>query len=116
MNDKYDDRIVRLLQLYMIGEITDEERQELEVWRDKNEENRRFFEDICHEKLFAGEVSLFRKIDEVKALRHFERLTGNRGGKVLRRYMGVGGDTRRCCYSRFWLSGYGSGDSPGRRV
>lgn len=88
MNDKYDDRIVRLLQLYMIGEITDEERQELEVWRDKNEENRRFFEDICHEKLFAGEVSLFRKIDEVKALRHFERLTGNRGGKVLRRYMG----------------------------
>ena len=73
MGNRYNDRIVRLLQLYMVGDITGEERQELEKWCGEKEKNRRFFEKICREKVFAGEEVLYRKIDERGAFRAFEK-------------------------------------------
>lgn len=88
MNSKYDDRIVRLFQLYMIGEITDEERGELECWCRKDAKNRRFFEKVCREKVFAEEAPSYQKIDEEKAFRLFEMRTENIERKGRHRHVG----------------------------
>lgn len=80
----YNDRIVQLLQLYLVGEITEDEKRELEEWCGKEEENRRFLEQICREGLFAEEHPLYQKIDDRKALQVFEKQTR----KGSRRYVG----------------------------
>ena len=73
MENQYSDRIVRLLQLYLLGDITEEERQELEDWCKETPQNRNLFEQICQEDLFSKERSVYEKIDDTKALRTFEK-------------------------------------------
>jgi len=73
MDNQYSDRIVRLLQLYLLGDITEEERQELEDWCKETPQNRNLFEQICQEDLFSKERSVYEKIDDTKALRTFEK-------------------------------------------
>ena len=72
MKDQYSDRIVRLIQLYLVGNITGEEQRELEEWCDASKKNRCFLEQICREELFSEERFVYRQIDDVKALRIFE--------------------------------------------
>ena len=48
MEHQYSDRIVRLLQLYLLGDITEEERQELEDWCEEAPRNRKLFEQLVH--------------------------------------------------------------------
>ena len=73
MENQYSDRIVRLLQLYLLGDITEEELQELEDWCKETPQNRNLFEQICQEDLFSKERSVYEKIDDTKALRTFEK-------------------------------------------
>ena len=73
MENQYSDRIVRLLQLYLLGDITEEERQELEDWCKETPQNRNLFEQICQEDLFSKERCVYEKIDDTKALRTFEK-------------------------------------------
>ena len=73
MENQYSVRIVRLLQLYLLGDITEEERQELEDWCKETPQNRNLFEQICQEDLFSKERSVYEKIDDTKALRTFEK-------------------------------------------
>lgn len=73
---KIDERIIRLMQLYLTGEISDEERRELEVWCEVRESNRRFFERICREDLFAREHGLYTRVDDRKAWARFKRSVG----------------------------------------
>ena len=73
MENQYSDRIVRLLQLYLLGDITEEERQELEDWCKETPQNRNLFEQICQEDLFSKERSVYEKIDDTKALSTFEK-------------------------------------------
>ena len=73
MENQYSDRIVRLLQLYLLGDITEEERQELEDWCKETPQNRNLFEQICQEDLFSKERSVYENIDDTKALRTFEK-------------------------------------------
>ena len=73
MENQYPDRIVHLLQLYLLGDITKEERQELEVWCEEKVRNRQLFEQICQEDLFSKERFVYEKIDDTKALRTFEK-------------------------------------------
>ena len=73
MENQYSDRIVRLLQLYLLGDITEEERKELEDWCKETPQNRNLFEQICQEDLFSKERSVYEKIDDTKALRTFEK-------------------------------------------
>ena len=64
MEHQYSDRIVRLLQLYLLGDITEEERQELEDWCEEAPRNRKLFEQICQEDLFSKERYVYEKINE----------------------------------------------------
>ena len=73
MEHQYSDRIVRLLQLYLLGDITEEERQELEDWCEEAPRNRKLFEQICHEDLFSKERYVYEKIHDTKAFSVFEK-------------------------------------------
>lgn len=73
MEHQYSDRIVRLLQLYLLGDITEEERQELEDWCEETPRNRKLFEQICQEDLFSKERYVYEKINDTKAFSVFEK-------------------------------------------
>ena len=73
MEHQYSDRIVRLLQLYLLGNITEEERQELEDWCEEAPRNRKLFEQICQEDLFSKERYVYEKIHDTKAFSVFEK-------------------------------------------
>ena len=73
MEHQYSDRIVRLLQLYLLGDITEEERQELEDWCEEKVRNRQLFEQICQEDLFSKERYVYEKIHDTKAFSVFEK-------------------------------------------
>lgn len=73
MEHQYSDRIVRLLQLYLLGDITEEERQELEDWCEEAPRNRKLFEQICQEDLFSKERYVYEKIHDIKAFSVFEK-------------------------------------------
>ena len=73
MEHQYSDRIVRLLQLYLLGDITEAERQELEDWCEEAPRNRKLFEQICQEDLFSKERYVYEKIHDTKAFSVFEK-------------------------------------------
>ena len=84
MKNQYSDRIVRLLQLYLLGNMTEEERQELESWCEDAPRNRKLFEQICQEDLFSKEHAVYKEINDTKALHVFEK----RVRKVSPKYIG----------------------------
>ena len=58
MERKIDDRIIELMQLRLTGGISPAEETELGAWLEEREENRRFFERVSREELFAREHGL----------------------------------------------------------
>lgn len=83
MEYRYSDKIVRLIQSYLIGDISETELSELEDWCRADDRNRTFFERVCQEKIFAKEQSVYRKIDERKAFDTFARWTKRRVGREI---------------------------------
>ena len=73
---KVDERIIQLIQLHLTGEISDEDKRELEAWCEAREGNRRFFERICREDLFAREHGLYARVDDRRAWIRFKRSVG----------------------------------------
>ena len=73
MKGNVNNRIPRLLQLYLLGEITPEEQKELEFWCKQKESNRYFFEQIQKENLLAQEHFLYKRIDKYKAFSIFKQ-------------------------------------------
>lgn len=80
----YNERILRLLQLYLLKPLSDQERQELEDWCAEREENRLFFKRVQEDDLLSKELAIYRRIDETEAKRRFRRRVGlirREGGK-----------------------------------
>ena len=69
----FNEKIVRMIRLYLSGAISEEERQELKFWVEESEGNRRFFEEMKEEGRFAEEFPEFCRIDMEKGWRRFER-------------------------------------------
>ena len=69
----FNEKIVRMIRLYLSGVISEEERQELERWIQESERNRRFFEEMKEEGRFAEEFPEFCRIDMEKGWRRFEQ-------------------------------------------
>ena len=59
----FNEKIVRMIRLYLSGAISEEERQELERWVEESEGNRRFFEEMKEEGRFAEEFPEFCHIN-----------------------------------------------------
>lgn len=68
-----NDRIVRLLLLELLGEINQEERRELDLWFNRNERNRQFFQQIREESFLDKEHAFYEKTDTEKAIFDFKR-------------------------------------------
>lgn len=80
----FNERILRLLQLYLLKPLSDQEQQELEDWCAEREENRLFFKRVREDDLLSKELAVYRRIDEAKAKRRFRRRVGlipREGGK-----------------------------------
>lgn len=69
----FNEKIVRMIRLYLSGAISEEERQELKFWVEESEGNRRFFEEMKEEGRFAEEFPEFCRIDMEKGWRRFEQ-------------------------------------------
>lgn len=85
--EDYHYRIVGLIQQYLCGKITADEREELEKWLEQSPENRTFYQTWSPEEL-EKRSSFFQDIDTGLAFRRFEQRTGRRPAAFfLRRYM-----------------------------
>ena len=69
----FNEKIVRMIRLYLSGAISEEERQELERWVEESEGNRRFFEEMKEEGRFAEEFPEFCRINMEEGWRRFEQ-------------------------------------------
>ena len=73
-----DEEIIRLIELYLSGGLTDEERQALEEWRKSSPKNGAFLDSLAQGKSFATEWKLYRSLDSPKAMSRFVRSVGIR--------------------------------------
>lgn len=69
---KYNEHIIYLIQLYMLGELSSEEEAELKKWCAANPSHELFFNRMKEEQNMAHEFPLYMQIDDQKAIRHFE--------------------------------------------
>jgi Fe2+-dicitrate sensor, membrane component len=78
--DKLDrNRIEELLPRYCDGQVTEEERLQVEAWMDESEENRRKAKQVHALCLAADTVQVIKKVDTEKALSRVKsRMTGKR--------------------------------------
>ncbi len=82
METDFNNRIIRLMQLHLLGTISEEERKELESWCQTDDDNQHFFEQICGENVLSKERMLYLNIDEEKAYRQFRQQTKTATGKL----------------------------------
>lgn len=75
---KNNDEIIRLIQLYLSGELSAGEREELDRWCAADPQNKAFLNMLAREDVFAREFPHYQKINEVKAVRRFEKTIGHR--------------------------------------
>lgn len=77
--ERFEEHIIRLIQLAFTGDLSEQERQELESWCREKPENRAFYESLSREEIFARELPLYHRIDEEKAMQRFEEVVaGNK--------------------------------------
>lgn len=85
--EDYHYRIIGLMQKQLCGEMTADEREELEAWLEQSPENRKL-EKGCFAEELEKRTSFFQGIDAGLAFRRFEQRTGRRPLVFsLRRYM-----------------------------
>lgn len=76
--NNYDENIIRLIQVYLSGELTEKERNELEEWCEKALGNREFLHQMAGENLFSREYPLYHTINTERAVRQFEKTIGRK--------------------------------------
>lgn len=85
--EDYHYRIIGLMRKQLCGEMTADEREELEAWLEQSPENRKL-EKGCFAEELEKRTSFFQGIDAGLAFRRFEQRTGRRPLVFsLRRYM-----------------------------
>lgn len=78
----YDENIARLIRHFLIGEISEQERRELEVWLHSSEEHRILFEKIKRGIRISSENSLFCSLNDEVAWQKFKVMTRERERRV----------------------------------
>lgn len=68
MEETNRNRIEEILPRYCEGDVTDEERQSVEMWMDASEENRRIVEHIFSINLAVDTIQILKQVDTEKAL------------------------------------------------
>lgn len=77
--DRNKERIVRLIYLHMIGDISSAEERELEDWIDRDSRNQSFFDEVSGGKDFVDVYRQYNQIDRKLAFKRVEdRIMGKR--------------------------------------
>ena len=85
--DLYDENIARLIRHSLTGELSEQERGELEAWLHDSEEHRVLFEKIKKEIRISSESSLFRSLNDEVAWLKFKTTARERKRRVYVRRM-----------------------------
>ena len=80
--DLYDENIARLIRHSLTGELSEQERVELEAWLRDSEEHQVLFEKIKKEIRISSESSLFRSLNDEVAWQKFKTTTRERKRRV----------------------------------
>ena len=80
--DLYDENIARLIRHSLTGELSEQERVELEAWLRDSEEHQVLFEKIKKEIRISSESSLFRSLNDEVAWQKFKITTRERKRRV----------------------------------
>ncbi len=77
--DRNKERIVRLIYLHMIGDISSAEEEELKDWIDRDAWNQKFFDEVSRGEDLVDVYRQYNQIDRKFALKRFEnRMRGKR--------------------------------------
>ena len=76
--DLYDENIARLIRHSLTGELSEQERGELEAWLHDSEEHRVLFEKIKKEIRISSENSFLRSLNDEVAWLKFKTTTRER--------------------------------------
>ena len=78
----YDENIARLIRCSLVGEISEQERQELEAWLHGSEKHRILFNRIKRNMRVSSESSLFCSLDDETAWQKFRAVTRERRKRI----------------------------------
>ena len=59
----YDENIVQLIQLYLTGDLSEEEKVKLEDWIRGDSSRKRLFDEICEERNVARDLVVYERVN-----------------------------------------------------
>ena len=63
----YDENIIRLIQLYLTGDLSEEEKMKLEEWVHEDSSHKRLFDEICEERNVARDLEVYERVNKETA-------------------------------------------------
>ena len=63
----YDEYIIQLIQLYLVGDLYGEEKVKLEEWVTQDPSREKLFKEICNEKSVASDFGIYEKVNKDSA-------------------------------------------------
>ena len=63
----YDEYIIQLIQLYLVGDLSGEEKVKLEEWVTQDPSLEKLFKEICNEKSVASDFGIYEKVNKDSA-------------------------------------------------
>lgn len=63
----YDENIVQLIQLYLTGDLSEEEKVKLEDWIRGDSSRKRLFDEICEERNVARDLEVYERVNKESA-------------------------------------------------
>lgn len=81
----YDENIIQLIQLYLVGDLPDGKKVELEEWLREDPLHEKLFNEIREDKNIAGEFGIYENVNQVQAWEEVIRRGKIRGAGKSRR-------------------------------
>ena len=63
----YDEYIIQLIQLYLVGDLSGEEKVKLEEWVSQDPSHEKLFKEICDEKNVAHDFGIYENVNKDSA-------------------------------------------------
>lgn len=82
----YDDNIIQIIQLYLTGELTDEEKEKLEEWIKQDPSRAIWFENLRAERAVSRDLPVYEKINTARAWDNVARRGHIQGKTTHRRF------------------------------
>ena len=72
----YDENIIQLIQLYLVSDLSGEEKRLLETWLQQDPSHKELFDRVCMNGDVARDFEAFEKIDKDIAWKHVSGMGG----------------------------------------